>query len=60
MLCESPSLAVKRIFMFAVSVTPADLGTEIPGRQGFGGEYLTHLAAVEVTRGLRGATGSAA
>jgi carbon-monoxide dehydrogenase medium subunit len=43
----------------AAGVTPADLGTEIPGRQGFSGEYLTHLAAVEVTRGLRGATRSA-
>ncbi len=38
----------------AASVTPADLGAEILGRQGFSGEYLTHLAAVEVTRGLRG------
>ena len=51
--------AVRGTSRAAISVTPADLGAEIPGRQGFGGEYLTHLAAVEVTRGLRGATGSA-
>jgi CO/xanthine dehydrogenase FAD-binding subunit len=44
----------------AAHVTPADLGTQIPGRQGFTGEYLTHLAAVEITRGLRGTGRSAA
>ncbi|MBU8912498.1 MAG: FAD binding domain-containing protein [Spirochaetales bacterium] len=39
----------------AVEVTPADLGAGFPDRQGFSGEYLTHLAAVAITRGLRGA-----
>lgn len=34
-------------------LTADDLGTDIPGRQGFTGEYLTHLATVEVARGLR-------
>ena len=29
-----------------------DLGTRIPDRQGFSGDYLTHVAAVEVARGL--------
>ena len=38
-----------------ITVTPATLGTAFPDRQGFGGEYLAHLASVEVTRGLRGA-----
>jgi CO/xanthine dehydrogenase FAD-binding subunit len=44
----------------AAAVTTADLGTEIPGRQGFSSDYLTHLAAVEITRGLRGSKRSAA
>ncbi len=37
-----------------ITVTPATLGTAFPDRQGFGGQYLAHLASVEVTRGLRG------
>jgi CO/xanthine dehydrogenase FAD-binding subunit len=38
-----------------VGVTGDDLETMFPDRQGFSGEYLAHLAAVQVTRGLRDA-----
>ena len=41
------------------TVTTDGLGTGFPDRQGFSGDYLTHLAAVAVTRGLRGAGRSA-
>ena len=42
-----------------VSVEASDLGTDIVGRQGFSGDYLTHLTATYVTRGLRGSQRSA-
>ncbi len=35
------------------------LATDVPDRQGFTGAYLTHVAAVEVTRGLRAGFGGA-
>jgi CO/xanthine dehydrogenase FAD-binding subunit len=38
-----------------VSVAGGELETMFPNRQGFSGEYLAHLAAVQVTRGLRNA-----
>jgi carbon-monoxide dehydrogenase medium subunit len=33
-------------------LAPDALGTVVPDRQGFSGEYLTHVAAVEIRRGL--------
>jgi len=57
---EELEAAMRGSSQSSVTVTPEDLGIEILGRQGFGGEYLTHLAAVEVARGLRGAKRSAA
>jgi CO/xanthine dehydrogenase FAD-binding subunit len=40
-----------------VEVLANGLGTAFPDRQGFTGDYLAHLAAVEITRALRGSTG---
>ena len=39
-------------------IRPEDLGTTIPDRQGFSGDYLTHRAAVEVARGLAAVGGA--
>ena len=37
----------------SVTIKPSQLETIIPDRQGFSSEYLTHVASVEVTRGIR-------
>lgn len=41
-------------------LTRDDLGTRIPDRQGFDGSYLTHVAAVEIRRGLEYIAGGGA
>lgn len=43
-----------------VTVTAEDLGVEVLARQGFSADYLTHLAAVELARAIRGARRSEA
>lgn len=57
---EAVETAVRGRDRPGVSVGAPDLGTDIVGRQGFTGEYLGHLTATYVTRGLRGSQRSAA